>query len=550
MNRAAGIALISVLLIMLSIMLVGLGTLMLTNSSLMISQNLIGHSIARTNADAGIDATVTALRVQVQETGRRPATVVAPPVRLSGATVDYRLDNSPQWIDDVTVIRVKGSGPRGATHVAEAVVEYSEAAGGRGVAPYSGMILACEAITVSGGGRIDSFDSRSGPYRSGSANRNAHVRTLGPGGSVTITGYAPIWGDVHSTGSVTARGSSGILGNIHASGNINIHASTTYDGNMTAVGGILFDNTATVTGSVSAGSGITFANGARVRGNASSGGDIIFGNTGARIDGNALAAGSITRQHNNSSVRHVGGVSQENGSPAPDQPVAIRSCDPLNIDSMAAGFQSAPEGRQPVTADANREVRLTPTEALTRTGSWVNDWSALDGVAPVEGGFYRLPQLDMTSNSQLHIAGGDVVLFVDGDFTFSGNSKMRIEPGSTLTVYVSGRTSLGNSFDMDGIAPVNDAGQPVFSLYSLNRSAAMPGVSISGNAKVSGTVYAPHTAVRLDGSGELFGSVLGRRVEVPGGTGLHYDEALAEVEVGGGSGSDGTPASIRVLSRR
>ena len=112
MNRAAGIALISVLLIMLSIMLVGLGTLMLTNSSLMISQNLIGHSIARTNADAGIDATVTALRVQVQETGRRPATVVAPPVRLSGATVDYRLDNSPQWIDDVTVIRVDAAGSR------------------------------------------------------------------------------------------------------------------------------------------------------------------------------------------------------------------------------------------------------------------------------------------------------------------------------------------------------------------------------------------------------------------------------------------------------
>lgn len=550
MRTYRGIALITVLLVLLAVVVLGIGTMLLTNSGLMISQNLVSHSVARTSAEAGIDATIASLTAQAAETGRRPEHITAPPVRLDGASISYRLVNEPIWTDDVTVIRVEGEGPRGARHIAEAVIAFVPGTTGGTTTPWTGAVLACEAVQVLGGGRIDSFDSRVGPYRRDSANRNAHVRTLGADGTVELRGYAPIWGDVHSTGGVITRGSSPVLGNIYANGRVDIQASTTYSGSITAGGEVVFGNTATVTGDVLAGGSVLFDNGARVHGDLSSGGEVVFANTGARVLGDALAAGAIRRTHNNSSVRHVEGLSQEFGSPGPVPPVPVDDCDPLNVDGLLDGFSSVTANTHPLATDANRQIRLTPESAAIREGEWISQFSPFPELVPDAGGIYRVPSVNMASNTRLLISGGDVVLFVDGDFTFGGNAKLRIEPGSTLTVYVKGRTRLDNSFDMDGIAPVNADGVPVFALFSSNRSSSEAGVHIRGNAKVSGTVYAPHTAVRLDGSAELSGSALGRTIEVPGGTGLHYDEALADVELGTDNGNGGSAAAISVISRR
>lgn len=562
MRRTAGIALISVLLVMLGIVVLGIGTLFLTNSSLMVSQNLISHSVARSNAESGIDVVVAALREEVARTGRQPATAPAPAVQLQGATIDYQLVTPLTWDDNLALIRTEGRGPRNARFTSEAVIEFVPGGGG-GMTPYSGVIQTCENLGLSGSGRIDSFDSRQGPYSSSTARRNAMVRTLNDNGNITLNGNAPIWGDVYSTGSITATGSSSVLGNMFASGDVILRASTSYDGSITAGGRIDLNNTARVSGNIGANGNITFTNGAVVSGNASSGGNISFTNTGARVQGNALARGTIGYTHNNHSIRHVGGHSQQYGNPVPIERVPPQACDPLDLRAQVTALGAVPSGAGTVRGSYPRnQWRFTPTAASHYDETWnVQAWTAPPDIsgedAEVFGNevrLYRLQAIDMTASSSLHISGGDVVLLVDGNVNFSGSSQLHIDPDSSLTLIVRGSTHLSASFRMNDIPPVNSNNVPAFSIYSTVRQEDIrnwpqAGVAISGNGKFSGTVYAPYSTVSVTGSGELSGAVLGRNVEVPGGAAIHYDEALANVEMGGGGGGT-TEASIVVLSRR
>src|SRR5690554_1518545 len=178
-NRSAGIALISVLMVMLSITVIGIGTLMLTNSNLLISENLVSQSVARSNAEAGIDAVIAVLVAEVAGSGSRPAAIPDPAVSLaSGGLVDFESHNGAggsnfEWNDDLATISVVGMGPRNARYEAQAVLQFSSDVVISGISPFGGAIVGCEAVMVLGGGRIDSFDSRSGAYSEATANRNA-----------------------------------------------------------------------------------------------------------------------------------------------------------------------------------------------------------------------------------------------------------------------------------------------------------------------------------------------------------------------------------------
>nr|WP_241651831.1 hypothetical protein [Pseudoalteromonas phenolica] len=52
------------------------------------------------------------------------------------------------------------------------------------------------------------------------------------------------------------------------------------------------------------------------------------------------------------------------------------------------------------------------------------------------------------------------------------------------------------------------------------------------------TIYAPLTQVKLSGSGQLYGTVRGSIIDSSGGSGVHFDSALKDVNFGSGGGSD------------
>ena len=119
---------------------------------------------------------------------------------------------------------------------------------------------------------------------------------------------------------------------------------------------------------------------------------------------------------------------------------------------------------------------------------------------------------------------------------FNGNDALTINNGSTLTIYTNG------SIDTHGNAMINGptAGtNPCSSLiiYGTHNTAGGQSIIIGGNGQLNAAVYAPNATVELRGggnAGQVLGSIVANTINMNGGTDFHYDEALGNLNSGGG----------------
>lgn len=125
------------------------------------------------------------------------------------------------------------------------------------------------------------------------------------------------------------------------------------------------------------------------------------------------------------------------------------------------------------------------------------------------------------------VSGGDVYMLVDGDFTIgtSGTTVFEIEAGSSLTIYVTGKTTIKKPV-ISGQG-ISDGGVPVFSIYSSYTGS--DGVVIDATGSLYAAIYAPTTDANIEASGGLMGSIRAKTVSLSGDTGIHYDTRLGEV---------------------
>lgn len=545
--RNSGIALVAVLVALVAVMMLAVGSLMLSQSSLMMAENQTTSSIARSNADAGLDSTIAVLFEAYKAGGSLPSFAPALPTVTGVRGIDFAAP-SDGWYTRVSdhraAIRIVGTGPRGAEYMAEALVDFAGEVASGG-SPFNGSILACESLRLSGSGRIDSFDSRTGPYTAGSAGARGDVIALSDRGVVELTGNAPIYGSIAARGSVTFTGSSTVYGTIHANGNVNLSAHTTYPGSLLSQGNVNFNIDATVQGDV-------LANG-----------NVTFNNWNARANSNVQAGGTITKKAADMAHHVPNGAIRPNDNPYVEA-VPDEECDPLDVTRVMAGFSSLPAATASIAPDwwPYTQWRLSPTGATRRNAS-NKVWEDVVGLSSSQAEVFGKPSqvihatsLNFGAGEELRVSGGNVVLVIDGDFNAAANFNLAIESGSSLTVFVKGKTNLGASFKVtDGTSnannyppPVTASGQPSFSIFSSY--SGNDGVVLNGNGKLTAVTYAPLTDVKLGGSGELFGAVRGRNVSNPGGTAIHFDEALANVDLGGGSAGTTVESSITVVSRR
>lgn len=140
------------------------------------------------------------------------------------------------------------------------------------------------------------------------------------------------------------------------------------------------------------------------------------------------------------------------------------------------------------------------------------------GAATFSAGDYHYNDFTAKASAEVHIQG-DVTLYVDDIFDFSGQAKLIIEPGASLTVYHE-----GTDFSLTGGGMLNQTGLPSnFKLYSKATS-----VQFGGNSTFVGAVYAPHADINPGGTTDIFGSFVGSRVTVDGSANFHYDESLSK----------------------
>lgn len=391
--------------------------------------------------------------------------------------------------------------------------------------PFEAAIIGCEGVKLNGSGNISSSTGK------------ANVMTVEPGAPFELWGDSPIAGDVFATGGVFTQGSSRVAGDIHANGDVQITANAPYGGGIFTTGSISVENTSTFAGSFSANQNVTFTNGATVAGNVSAGNDVRFNHTDPRIAGKATAGHAVTTNIGHMNANDFAGGGVEIAPITPNTPVSPPECDPLDITDMIEGLNTIPSnGNIQIGSWPLVDWQVTPQglKAFDLTSS-VNKWvdKGTGSPAAVLGSqetVIRTNKLDLT-NGSLTVKGGDVVMYVNGDLTLGtgGGQGIVIEPGSTLTVFTTGKTVIRSAIKMPTTSALT-AGRPTFALFSSYADTTQlgKGVDIAGSSRLVANVYAPFANVSVNAGGGLYGSARGKKVEVTGGAGITFDDDIRD----------------------
>ena len=116
---------------------------------------------------------------------------------------------------------------------------------------------------------------------------------------------------------------------------------------------------------------------------------------------------------------------------------------------------------------------------------------------------------------------------VTGDIDVTGSGQIILGDGVQATIY------FDRNLRIAGNGILNPSNQPSdLLLYGVQPAADQNFVAtLGGNGTITAALYAPGHAVTVDGGGtdgHVFGSVVGKTVNMNGVTNLHYDEALSE----------------------
>ncbi len=116
LTQQRGIALISALFVMVAVVLLGVGAVFLSTSSLRVAENVRGQATARSAAESGVDVAYLVLQSAYDEDGVFPASL-ALPADSTHSLLGYRRDGPGQ-----AFVQVLGVANGGAEYVAEALL--------------------------------------------------------------------------------------------------------------------------------------------------------------------------------------------------------------------------------------------------------------------------------------------------------------------------------------------------------------------------------------------------------------------------------------------
>jgi type II secretory pathway pseudopilin PulG len=199
MQRRAGFALVTSLLVMLVIAALGVGGVFLSNMNLRIAENTRTQAMARFNAESGMDQmyTILAASVLAETQAVLPANfdavndlVAAWDTTDGWELVRYqRQAGSGRNGADQAELRVRGTAPRNAQHVVDAVVEAvaTPAQTGDGYSIFGEGIVSLQNIDLAGAGTFDI------PFHAG-GNIDLRAATVVEGNSMIFAGSSCRWG--------------------------------------------------------------------------------------------------------------------------------------------------------------------------------------------------------------------------------------------------------------------------------------------------------------------------------------------------------------------
>lgn len=166
--------------------------------------------------------------------------------------------------------------------------------------------------------------------------------------------------------------------------------------------------------------------------------------------------------------------------------------------------------------------------AITNTTSLPR---ATDAVA-ADGKYYIRADSVAFNNKVLTITD-DVVLYltntVESINIGGGSGELRINSGASLVVYGAGDIKIAGNGIMNGGTTASTANQPANCQFYGTKTSGTQDIQIAGNGVLSAVVYAPQGSIKINGNGDVCGSVVGNDITVVGNASFHYDESLADL---------------------
>ena len=124
----------------------------------------------------------------------------------------------------------------------------------------------------------------------------------------------------------------------------------------------------------------------------------------------------------------------------------------------------------------------------------------------------------------LQIDEGNVSLYITGDIWISQNSEIQITPGASLTLYVDGDISAGNS---SGVNNENEL-PSAFTLYGTGEDQTF---DLKAKSDTFGVIYAPEADLTIRSVDNVYGSFTASTFDLKSGGTIWYDGALRTVDV-------------------
>lgn len=441
--------------------------------------------------------------------------------------------------------------------------------------PFQYAVTGCKGVNLSGSGVVDSYDSRNGPYSDSNRDSSGHVNTVIGDSSVTIDGHSPIKGDVKASGIVYLKGSSPVIGNVHSNTGVDISwgSGVRVKGNVYS-NGFYLHRGGEIDGVVRANGNAEMKWGSKINNPKNDPYDIMYGGTGS----------FPSSEHVQDSVEFSDGTVEYNvsysnayfkknpevepvevydpSSPDYDPARPNKECDPFDLPkNMPEVMAQGDTPKLDFAVGATQNYQFTPaTGRLLSTANGRKKALDLDSKAAqiylfdnlsqqhgisetTEEQVFSMKNFKLYSDGKMTIAGGDVIFLVDGNFILDGDAKLTIKNGSSLTVFTTGKVILGASgqviTEKEGMT---DSGIPSLNFFSSY--SGTDGFEVKGASDMYATIYAPLTQVKLSGSGQLYGTVRGSIINSSGGSGVHFDSALKDVNFGSGGNGNAKPTLV------
>jgi hypothetical protein len=108
-----------------------------------------------------------------------------------------------------------------------------------------------------------------------------------------------------------------------------------------------------------------------------------------------------------------------------------------------------------------------------------------------------------------------------------GSGELRVASGAALQIYAPGDIKIAGNGMMNGGNTAASANQPISLQIWGTKTSGFQDIDIKGNGVMSAVVYAPQGTVKINGNGDVCGSIVANDITLVGNAAFHYDESLA-----------------------